>query len=369
VLSSRILVFLLIGAVLLFWAAPAICARKFKLALPGYKFSFPADHASHDEFKTEWWYYTGHLQSKDSRKFGYELTFFRSAVDIADGVKNSNWKLDNVYMAHFALTDLNGKRFYYDEVLNRPALGLAGAKTDKYEVWNGPWSARLDKNKHLLAAKTKDYAIDLTLVSSKPPVEHGKNGVSQKASCKGCASHYYSLTRMKTDGTVTLNKQEYKVVGNSWMDHEFGSNQLTAEQVGWDWFSIQLEDGIELMLYIMRKADGTIDENSSATVVNPDGKSDHLTRDQFTIKATDYWTSPKTKGKYPSGWEVRIPSWSIDLKVAPELKDQELVTDKTTAVTYWEGACAVTGTRLGRRIEGDAYVELTGYAETFKKKI
>lgn len=368
-LSNRISVFIMIGLLLLSWVAPASFARQFKMALPGYKFSFPADHASHDEFKTEWWYYTGHLQSKQGRKFGYELTFFRSAVDIEDGVKNSQWKLDNVYMAHFALTDLEGKRFYYDQVLNRPALNLAGANTDKYEVWNGPWSAKLDKNRHLLVAKTKDYAIDLTLVSEKPPVEHGKNGVSQKASCKGCASHYYSLTRMKTNGTVTLNKQTFSVVGNSWMDHEFGSNQLTAEQVGWDWFSVQLKDGTELMLYIMRKADGTIDENSSATMVHADGKSDHLTRDQFAIKATDYWTSPKSKGKYPSGWEVTIPSKDIKLRITPELKDQELVTDKTTAVTYWEGACSVSGTATGRRISGDAYVELTGYSEIFKKKI
>ena len=368
-LSNRISVLLMIGLLLAAWAAPSAPAREFKLALPGYKFSFPADHASHDEFKTEWWYYTGHLRAKDGRKFGYELTFFRSAVDIEDGVKNSNWKLDNVYMAHFALTDLQGKRFYYDEVLNRPALDLAGARTDRYEVWNGPWSAKLDNNKHLLSAKTKDYRINLALVPEKPPVEHGKNGVSQKASCKGCASHYYSLTRMKTTGTVTLNRQTFAVVGSSWMDHEFGSNQLTAEQVGWDWFSVQLNDGCELMLYIMRRSDGSVDENSSATIVHANGKSEHLAKEQFTIKATDFWRSPKTKGKYPSGWDVEIPSRATKLQIRPELKDQELVTDKTTAVTYWEGACSVSGISSGRATTGDAYVELTGYAEIFKKKI
>lgn len=347
-------------------AVPAY-AREFKQALPPYKFTFPRDHASHDEFRTEWWYFTGHLQSTDKRTFGYELTFFRTGLDNDDKEQNP-WNLRNIYLAHFAVTDENGKRFFYREKLNRAGVKFAGASQSVPDVYNENWSMRAKNNEFHLKAIDPEFSIDLTLESKKPPVVHGKNGVSQKADCKGCASHYYSLTRLQTSGKMNIGKQTVDVTGLTWMDHEFGSNQLTPSQVGWDWFSVQLDNNIDLMLYVMRNNDGSTDPNSSGTIINADGSTQHLSRKDYVIQTKSTWTSDKTKGKYPSAWHVSIPAVQAELDVVPTVADQELVT-KGAGVTYWEGASTVKGTYKGRPANGKAYVEMTGYAEKFSKRI
>lgn len=338
--------------------------------MPPYRFAFPQDHASHNDFKTEWWYYTGHLTADDGSNFGYELTFFRSGLDSKKGVSKGPWQLDNVYMAHFAVSNLSARKFFYAQKLNRAGLQFAGAKQDSYSVFNQNWTARLVGDEHLVRATTPEYSVDLKMKSLKPPVIHGINGVSQKAECEGCASHYYSLTRLQTSGTVTTpDGKTHKVSGLTWMDHEFGSNQLTKEQVGWDWFSLQLDNDTDLMLYVMRRRDGTFDPNSSGTFVSTKGTSDHLKLSDYKLRSLGTWKSPVTKAEYPSGWHASIPSRKVELDIIPQLADQELAKRSSTDVTYWEGACRVSGTMNGAKVSGQAYVELTGYGEAFSKNI
>lgn len=335
----------------------------YRLAVPPYRFEFPRDHASHPSFRTEWWYYTGHLDAGDAA-YGFELTFFRVGIDPALARTGSQWSLHTLYFAHFALTDIGRGRFLFDEALARPALGIAGADSTRLHVWIDAWSVTLagDGRTHRLRAAAETFAIDLALAPSKPPVVHGAGGVSQKAAGVGQASHYYSLTRLEGGGTLTLEGRTSPVEGLAWMDHEFGSNQLAEHQVGWDWFSLQLDDGRDLMLYRMRLEDGGADPHSSGTLVERDGRARHLPSGAFTIEATGAWTSPKTGGVYPALWRVRVPGEGLDLIVEPVLADQELVTGGAAGVSYWEGAVRVNGASPGAAVTGHGYVELTGYA-------
>lgn len=366
--SSSVVFRMLAVLVSLFAISPASTAKEYKQALPGYQYQFPSDHGSHEDFKTEWWYYTGHMQTESNKKFGYELTFFRHGIEHDSSLKTKDDR--NVYLAHFALTDETGGKFKYFEKLSRSGLPVAYARSDILSVQNQGWSVEQLGDRFVLRADGDKSGIRLLLSPAKKPVIHGKDGVSQKASCKGCASHYYSLTRLKTEGLVYVDgKPERITSGWSWMDHEFGSNQLTAEQIGWDWFSVQLENNTELMLYVMRRRDGSLDKNSSGTIVGADGTAIHLAKDDFKISSTSKWTSPNSNGVYPMGWAVEVPKHRIKLNVNPVLKDQELLTKRSTGVTYWEGAADVSGTVEGKAVKGESYVEMTGYAEAFKKKI
>ena len=344
-------------------------ARTFKQALPGYQFQFPRDYASHEDFKTEWWYYTGHLLGDNGQTFGYELTFFRTGVSQAKDGDTNLWKLDNLYLAHFAVSDVQKKKFVYFEKMNRGGIGPASASSENLAVTNENWFVEQLGDKTVLRADGGGYNIHLLLNSLKPPVVHGKDGVSQKASCKGCASHYFSQTRLATDGFIYIDKKPVKVSGTSWMDHEFGSNQLTAEQIGWDWYSIQLNNKTDCMLYVMRNKNGGIDPNSSGTLVFADGKTKHLQQSDFSVTPIGHWRSPKTGGNYPMGWNVEIPSVKCKLTIQAVFPEQELATAKSTGVTYWEGASTVDGTMNDAAIKGEAYVEMTGYSEIFRPKI
>lgn len=335
----------------------------FKPALAPYRFVFPRDHAAHPDYRTEWWYYTGHLRSGE-RRFGYQLTFFQVGVDPRRRASRSAWALHSFYFAHFTVTDEARGRFRFAEEVSRPALGMAGADTERYHVWLHDWSAGLqpDDVTHHLEAQRPDYAIALDLTPEKPPVIHGAGGISQKATGPGRASHYYSLTRMATRGTLTLDGERLPVTGLSWMDHEFGSDQLSPEQVGWDWFSLQLGDRRELMLYLIRRRDGSLEPVSSGTLVEPDGTWRHLPLTAFHVTPTVEWTSPATGGRYPAGWQVSVPSAAIDLRVTPTLADQELTPGGLVDVRYWEGSVRVEGQEHGKPVDGVGYVELTGYA-------
>lgn len=342
-------------------SSEALTPSGYRLALPPYAFRFPRDHAAHPVYQTEWWYYTGHLE-KGGRKFGYELTFFQVGIDPQLKSSRSAWALHTLYFAHFTVTDENGNRFRFTEKVSRPALGMAGAATDRYRTWIHDWSAELlpDNRTHRLRATGPGYAIALDLTPEKPPVPHGFNGVSQKAAGAGRASHYYSLTRLATKGTLTVDGADLPVTGLSWMDHEFGSNQLTPEQAGWDWFSLQLDDGRELMLYLMRLKSGGADPVSSGTLVQRDGTRQHLALRDFQVQATGSWQSPATGGRYPAGWTVRLPAEGLELTVTPTVADQELA-PALIPVRYWEGSVRVQGQERGRPLRGVGYVELTGY--------
>jgi predicted secreted hydrolase len=351
----------------------------WRQALPGYTFVFPRDHASHPAFKTEWWYYTGHLRAGEGRTFGFELTFFRFGVRPPGSPGRSAWTLKDVYAAHFAVTDEARGRFFSTDRLSRGALGMAGAATNRYRVWVEDWSSLLQLNNsssvaipapnsrqgtHRPQAAGGGYGLDLAFRSTKPPAIHGQNGVSQKSAGLGRASHYYSLTRLLGSGTLATPQGRFSVEAVAWMDHEFGSNQLGADQVGWDWFSLQLEDGRELMLYQLRLRDGRVEPFSSGTMVERDGSTRHLRRIDFDVTVLARWRSPKTGGIYPSRWRVRVPSARLVLTLAPAVSDQELVTTGSTGIAYWEGSVRADGTVRGR-----GYVELTGYAERFRTPI
>ncbi len=253
----------------------------WKQAAAGYKFAFPRDHASHPDYKIEWWYYTGNVKAADGRRFGYQVTFFRVGIDHTPA-NPSRWAIRDLHMTHLAVSDASGQRYRYGEKLTRGGPGLAGAKTDQYYVWNDDWTAMLDqgddpgggrRERHLLQATSPQASINLTLGPGKPPVIHGRNGISQKGAQAGNASHYYSLTRMPTSGTIAVDGEQFTVTGESWMDHEFGTSFLEPEQRGWDWLSIQLSDGRELMLYQLRRADGSRDPRSSGSLGGADSSA------------------------------------------------------------------------------------------------
>jgi len=334
----------------------------FQPALPGYEFAFPRDHGSHDEYKTEWWYYTGHLTTDDGKRYGFELTFFRVGVDRSP-LAVGRWELRNLSLAHFAITDVAAKDFRYYEKLNRSSPFTANAAADKLAVFNEGWRATTlaDGSWRLVAAEGGD-AIDLVLTSRKPPAINGENGVSVKAQGAGYASHYYSMTRLEVRGSINGRRCR----GLAWMDHEFGSSALRENQQGWDWFSIQLDNDTELMLYQIRRTDGTADVTSSGSLVTSDGDVIHLRRDDIRITPTGTWRSPHSRATYPMGWRVAVPKFGIALVLQPLLRDQELVTKGSTRVTYWEGAVDVTGSAGNTAARGSGYVEMTGYDRAFR---
>jgi predicted secreted hydrolase len=338
----------------------------FQQALPGYTLSFPADHAVHTAYQTEWWYYTGHLHSSSGKTYGYQLTFFRHRLDPGGLTLNpSKWFADNIYLAHMAITDVSAQRFVYGEKRNRAALGLAGAAEDRYQVWNEDWVAERLGSVHHLLGEIPGYKLNLIVTPLKPPILHGdkQDGLTQKGAGQGQASYYYSYTRLRTEGVLHTPDGVLEVSGSSWMDHEFGSSQLQASQIGWDWFSVQLDNNVELMLYAIRHKDGHIDPYSSGTVVHPDGHSEALRQKDFDIQVHTQWRSPGSGAVYPQGWTIRVPRLSLTLQLQPVMAAQELVTDASTRVTYWEGSVRVQGSFQGQETQGAGYVELTGYAQ------
>lgn len=323
--------------------------------------TFPADFGPHPDFQTEWWYYTGNLETEAGRHFGYQLTFFRRALVPPDQrtIRNSNWAADQVYFAHFALTDVAEGDFYAFERFARGAAGLAGAQAQPYQVWLEDWGVEgVGENTYRLQASQEGLALDLHLTDRKGPILQGNQGWSPKGPAPGNASYYFSQTLLETAGQVTVSGQKLAVRGKSWMDHEFSTSALSADQVGWDWFSIQLDDDSELMLFHIRRADGSIDPVSSGLVVQSDGRTETLPGEAFMIKVEDTWESPPSGAVYPARWAIAIPSLSLNLTLEPLLADQEL----NVSFTYWEGAVKVQGTRAGAPLQGYGYVELTGYA-------
>lgn len=360
--KNRRLSLAVILSVLFILSVGLVFADEWKQALPGYEFSFARDHASHPDYKIEWWYYTGNVVTPDDHRFGYQLTFFRVGVDKAP-VNPSRWAVRDLFMAHLAVTDISGQKFQFTEKINRAGIGWAGAATDSYRVWNEDWEARQNEQGQMtLRAMQDGIGLELTLDQGKPPVIHGARGISRKGAQAGNASHYYSLTRMPTRGAIVIDGQRYEVAGLSWMDHEFGTSFLEKEQQGWNWLSLQLDDKTELMLYEFRRTDGARGPHTSGTFIDQSGRATNIAAGEFTLAPEAQWRSPKTGASYPVVWKVSLPSRRIELTVRAALNDQELDTRASTRVNYWEGAVEFTGTKDGKPVQGRGYLEMTGYA-------
>lgn len=331
---------------------------------PGYEraftprpFEFPRDHGAHPDFRSEWWYFTGNLEGAFGRRFGYQWVIFRQSLAPHAECRESAWATHQAYMAHFALTDIANGRFHAHERFARGAAGLAGADAEPLRVWLEDWSVEEEPGgRWRLRAGADDVRIDLVLAPSKPPVPNGERGLSRKSTTAGNASYYYSIPRLHTAGTVHIGEQPYTVNGFSWLDREWGTSALAADQQGWDWFALQLSDGSDLMLYRLRRTDGSVDPFSSGTYIAPDGESSSLSASAFELEVLDHWTSPRGP-RYPSRWRLRVPAQGIALEIHPVLADQEL----DLSVRYWEGAVDVTGNRGGEPVRGRGYVELVGY--------
>ena len=334
--------------------------KGFARALKPKEFIFPLDHGPHNPYRSEWWYFTGNLKNLQGRKFGYELTFFRFALKAQMPESKSVWRSNQMYMAHLTLTDVEKDRFYTDERISRAGNDLAGASSKKYHVWLYDWSARTEGEADFplrLQAKSDGFSIDLLLKSQKSYVLQGDLGLSQKSREPGNASYYYSYPRLETEGAVTVAGNQFSVTGASWMDREWSTSALSDEQSGWDWFALQLSDNTELMFYQLRRKDGQPDSNSSGSFVLADNTKIALKKDDVTIKNLDTWKSPHSKITYPSRWHLAVPVQNLEVEIVPLINDQEL----NVSYRYWEGAVSVNGTKNGKSISGQGYVELAGY--------
>ncbi len=341
----------------------------FLIALSPYTYHFPRDHFAHDGYRTEWWYFTGHLRSANGARFGYELTFFRIGLEPRASAwkqNQSKWYAYQLYPAHFAITDETNGTFVYSETLARDALRQGFASDSQFDVGANGWTltgTNAERPIMHLSASHGAEALDLQLSSVKPPAIHGIGGISRKGSCASCASHYYSFTRLTTRGTLKRGGVRYAVDGISWMDHEYGSDELQPNQSGWDWFSIQLDDNREVMLYRLRQTDGRTTLQSSGSLIARSGATTYLPLSAFSIESTATWVSPHTAARYPSAWRLRVRGVGEELELDPVIPDQELV--DATGTTYWEGAVDVRDAKTRARL-GVGYVELTGYASALR---
>jgi predicted secreted hydrolase len=341
-------------------------AAQYRTALPGYRFEFPRDYFNHPDFQTEWWYYTGNLKAADGSRFGFELTFFREAVS-RDPAKTAAWDMRDLYLAHFALSDLDGQKFYHSERISRAGPGIAGVSETNARIWNGNWQIEWRTRDQELQAIEDQFQIHLALHPEKPPVIHGENGVSQKAEGPGQASYYFSLPRIAAKGSIELQGKKIELAGLAWMDHEFFTHQLEPNQVGWDWLSMQLEGKTELMLFRIRRTDGATDPFSAGTYVDAQGKSTHLRASDFSLQPLgETWVSPVTHARYPIRWKIVIPKMAVELEARTLLASQELTGNTKLAPNYWEGAITLTGRRGSVQLSGAGYLEMTGYERAVK---
>jgi predicted secreted hydrolase len=348
-------------------AAAVVTGQEWQIAKPGYQYQFPRDHFSHPNYQTEWWYYTGNVRASDGHRFGFELTFFRQAQHLtSQQIADSDpvWRPDQIYVAHLALSDIDGQQFFHTERLNRAGPGLAGAGLADQKYWNGNWQVKwlsLTIGKQQLQAVTDRLSIILTLTPEKSFVINGENGISRKGPLPGDASHYITCPRMGANGKLIWNRREYEVSGLAWMDHEFFTDTAASDLAGWDWFAIQLDNGQELMLYRLRSKSGA-DRFSSGTYVDANGKARYLDASQFRICPLASWHSSNSGATYPVSWKISVPSAGLELTERTALPSQELFNRNGLSNTYWEGAVTYDGTQQKRPLHGVGYLEMTGYA-------
>lgn len=339
----------------------------YKLAQGARAWRFPADHGQHPAYRLEWWYYTGIVRTAAGRRFGYQVTFFRRGLRPDPPRRASVWATWSLYSVHAAVSDLEAGRYLHEGRSGRDGLGLAGASPERHEVWLGDWRAEpLADDPHGVALRldTEGFALALELRAPGPPVLHGDGGLDRKAAEEGAASWYYSMPRLRTTGTLTVEGTPHAVEGRTWMDHEFSSTQLGENQVGWDWMGLRLSDGSALMLYRLRRRDGGTDPFSGGTWVAPDGTAHPIAlgaESAARMMPQEWWTSEATGARYPVAWRVRLPEQGLRLHVAAAMPQQELAPTAGVPFAYWEGVVDVEGTRAGTPVTGEGYLELTGY--------
>ncbi|MBK9052226.1 MAG: hypothetical protein IPL78_15345 [Chloroflexi bacterium] len=351
-------------------AAPSLIAQLsspntagFALALEPGGMQFPRDLGPHDDYQTEWWYYTGNLQTAEGRQFGYQLTFFRSALvpenQFEAGADGSDWRTNQIYLAHFTISDIAEGQFYAEEQFSRGAAALAGAQAEPYHIWLNNWRAEeVAPGQVRLLAQAEETELDLLLTVTRPPVLHGDGGLSAKGAEPGNASYYYSLVGLESVGSVTVQGESFAVSGHSWKDHEYSTSALSEGSVGWDWYSIQLDNGYALMFFQIRREDGSLEPFSSGSWIDPQGNVTHLTLADWQMEPLDSWTSPTSGAEYPIGWRLTLDTIGLELEGQALMPNQEL----NVSTTYWEGASAFTGTLNGEPVTALGYVEMTGYA-------
>ncbi len=351
--------------------SPQTDSSAFARATKPGEVKLPRDFGPHNDFQTEWWYYTGNLQGEDDkgnqRPFGYQLTFFRSAVvpEVEGSVQvseaQSSWRGNQLYSAHFTLSDIQGNHFYPFERYSRGGNGLAGAQAEPYEIWLDDWSAaEITPGTVKLSAKAEGVAIDLNLTQSLPPVLQGDRGLSQKGKEPGNASYYYSLVQQPTQGQIQLGDRAYDVTGISWKDHEYSTSGLSQGTVGWDWFALQFDNGAALMLYNLRHEDGQPEPTSAGKFISADGSTQTLALGDWDLDVLKSWTSKASGATYPAQWHLTLPKLGLDIRGQSQMADQEL---RTATATYWEGAVSFEGELQDQPVTAQGYVEMTGYAD------
>ena len=359
----------------------------FTQALAPREFVFPGDHGAHPGFKTEWWYYTGNLFSEEGRQFGYQFTIFRNQLSLLDAdfahikpeesvhinpegnsAHDSEWSTNQLYLAHFAISDVSKKDHVFDERYSRGTAGLAGASVDPYRIWLEDWEiTRVKDSKatderfpvRIKAEMSDGTALDVVLNPQKPLVFQGEEGYDKKGGEDGNASYYISFTRMQTEGLLKKEGESLAVSGLSWMDHEWSTSALDSGQTGWDWFSIQLSNGYELMYYQIRNVDPDLAPQTTGSLVTPNGQKRDLDQGEVRLEVLEYWTSPHTGARYPVRWTLAIPSKELEMDLTTVFDDQEM----TVSVQYYEGALRVSGKFRDEAIDGNGYIEMTGYEQ------
>jgi len=343
----------------------------FAKAIYSYDFQFPLDHASHEDFKTEWWYFTGNLEDEKGHSFGYQLTFFRNGLEPvlegAEEAKNliNNWQTKQIYMAHFAVTDITNKKFYSFEKFARKSLNQAGARLNPYKIWVKDWSAQVSSKAKpnevfplVLRANDKNISLKLKLIPVKPVTLQGLEGLSQKSSGAGNASYYYSISKLLTKGKIQLGGDIYKVKGYSWFDREFSTSSLGDTLIGWDWFALQLSNNVEIMYYRLRDQSNKTDMvHSSGVIIDAEGEKHQFTAQDIIMENTEKYKSSFTNAEYPVSWDMEIPKINLKVKLKPALKEQE----HQLSYPYYEGAVQLAGHFADAEVTGKGYMELVGY--------
>ena len=345
--------------------APSQDTAGFARAIGPREWQFPRDHGAHPDYQTEWWYYTGNLASENGRRFGFQFTIFRRALSPLASPSDSEFRTNNIYMAHFTVSDIANGDFYHDVRYARGGAGLAGAVVDpRYRVWLEDWQILAqndDATKTSINAASEEYAIALRLKQVKPAALQGEGGLSPKSAEIGNASYYYSLSRLLTEGSISINDDTFDVAGVSWMDHEFSTSALGADAQGWDWFGLIFDDETELMVGQIRLTDGGIEPVFGGLLIYADGSTRRLRSDDINISVTDTWRSPHSDANYPAAWDIEIDGdGGFRIVVAPLQADQEL---HGTDIVYWEGAVVISGDKSGY-----GYAELTGYVGSMQNR-